>query len=200
MFLMEQLPVDEAKEQQDLKALVRWQRLQDEMQNSEEDLQVLRPHRENTGKVSESGASVIKHGLNAEKTFLQVHYLKGYFLLRSFVGKAGEAVYFAFLRKFVQDFHGQLILSQWLFPPPLHSNGRSGCPDLLPASLPSVVVVAVPATCYKGPTGGGDESKVEEDLVIPRTLPDSSHKQPIVLNVITSHTDICYERIVLSYE
>ncbi|XP_048359401.1 aminopeptidase O isoform X2 [Sphaerodactylus townsendi] len=108
----QQLPVDEAKEQQDLKALVRWQRLQDEMQNSEEDLQVLRPHRENTGKVSESGASVIKHGLNAEKTFLQVHYLKGYFLLRSFVGKAGEAVYFAFLRKFVQDFHGQLILSQ----------------------------------------------------------------------------------------
>ncbi|KAL8203370.1 UNVERIFIED_CONTAM: hypothetical protein K2H54_050222 [Gekko kuhli] len=71
-----------------------------------------RPSKENTGKVCESGASVIKHGLNAGKTFLQVHYLKGYFLLRSFAGKAGEVAYFAFLRKFVRDFHGQLILSQ----------------------------------------------------------------------------------------
>lgn len=35
-----------------------------------------RPKKENTGKVSESGASVIKHGLNAEKIFMQVHYLK----------------------------------------------------------------------------------------------------------------------------
>ncbi|XP_077200691.1 aminopeptidase O isoform X4 [Paroedura picta] len=108
----QQLPVGEAKEQQDLKALLHWQRLRDEIQNSEEDLQVLRPNKENTGKVCESGASVIKHGLNTGKTFLQVHYLKGYFLLRSFAGKAGEAAYFAFLRKFVQDFHGQLILSQ----------------------------------------------------------------------------------------
>ncbi|XP_044302298.1 aminopeptidase O isoform X2 [Varanus komodoensis] len=108
----QQLPVEEAKEQRELKALLRWHRLRDELQNSEEDLQVLRPNKENTGKVSGSGASVVKHGLNAEKVFMQVHYLKGYFLLRSFAEKAGEAVYFAFLRKFVQAFHGQLILSQ----------------------------------------------------------------------------------------
>ncbi|XP_072848428.2 aminopeptidase O isoform X7 [Pogona vitticeps] len=108
----QQLSLDEAREQQKLKALLRWQRLRDEMQNSEEDLQVLRPKKENTGKVSESGASVIKHGLKAEKIFMQVHYLKGYFLLRSLAEKAGEAAYFAFLRKFIQIFHGQLILSQ----------------------------------------------------------------------------------------
>ncbi|XP_034955517.2 aminopeptidase O isoform X1 [Zootoca vivipara] len=108
----QQLSADEAKEQQDLKAVLRWQRLRDEVQNSEGDLQVLRPKKENTGKASESGASVIKHGLNAEKVFMQVHYLKGYFLLRSFAGKAGEAAYFAFLKKFVWAFHGQLILSQ----------------------------------------------------------------------------------------
>nr|XP_016846484.1 PREDICTED: aminopeptidase O isoform X3 [Anolis carolinensis] len=108
----QQLLADEARERQDLKALLRWQRLRDEVQNSEEDLQVLRPNKENTGKVTESGASVVKHGLNAEKTFMQVHYLKGYFLLRFLAGKAGEAEYFAFLRKFVWRFHGQLILSQ----------------------------------------------------------------------------------------
>uniref|UniRef100_A0A670JR89 Aminopeptidase O (putative) n=1 Tax=Podarcis muralis TaxID=64176 RepID=A0A670JR89_PODMU len=110
----QQLSADEAKEQQDLKAVLRWQRLRDEVQNSEGDLQVLRPKKENTGKASESGASVIKHGLNAEKVFMQVHYLKGYFLLRSFAGKAGEAAYFAFLKNFVRAFHGQLILSQVL--------------------------------------------------------------------------------------
>ncbi|XP_019372898.1 PREDICTED: aminopeptidase O isoform X1 [Gavialis gangeticus] len=108
----QQLPCDEAREQQELKALLRWRRLRDEVQNSEEELQVLRPKKENTGETSESGASIIKHGLKAEKIFMQVHYLKGYFLLRSLARKIGEATYFTFLRTFVQKFHGQLILSQ----------------------------------------------------------------------------------------
>ncbi|KAK9408256.1 aminopeptidase O [Crotalus adamanteus] len=108
----QKLSVTEAKEQQELKTLLRWHRLMDEVQNSEGDLQVLRPNKEKTGKVTESGSSVVKHGLNAEKIFMQVHYLKGYFLLRTFTEKIGEAAYFAFLRKYVQAFHGQLILSQ----------------------------------------------------------------------------------------
>ncbi|XP_077673606.1 aminopeptidase O isoform X4 [Eretmochelys imbricata] len=108
----QQLPHDEAREQQELKALLRWRRLRDEVQNSKEELQVLRPNKENTGEVSESGTCIIKHGLNAEKIFMQVHYLKGYFLLQSLAKKIGEATYFEFLRKFVQKFHGQLILSQ----------------------------------------------------------------------------------------
>ncbi|XP_065406490.1 aminopeptidase O isoform X4 [Chrysemys picta bellii] len=108
----QQLPHDEAREQQELKALLRWRRLRDEVQNSEEELQVLRPNKENTGEVSESGTCIIKHGLNAEKIFMQVHYLKGYFLLQSLAKRIGEATYFEFLRKFVQKFHGQLILSQ----------------------------------------------------------------------------------------
>lgn len=37
---------------------------------------VHRPNKENTGEVSESGASVVKHALNPEKPFMQVHYLK----------------------------------------------------------------------------------------------------------------------------
>ena len=35
-----------------------------------------RPNKEKTGHVSDSGSSVIKHGLNPEKVFMQVHYLK----------------------------------------------------------------------------------------------------------------------------
>ncbi|XP_054040623.1 aminopeptidase O isoform X4 [Rissa tridactyla] len=108
----QQLSHDEVKGQQELKALLRWRRLRDEVQNSEEELQVLRPKKESTGELTESGASVVKYGLKAEKTFMQVHYLKGYFLLRSLARIIGEASYLTSLRKFVHKFHGQLVLSQ----------------------------------------------------------------------------------------
>ncbi|XP_035421149.1 aminopeptidase O isoform X2 [Cygnus atratus] len=108
----QQLSHDEEKAQQELKALLRWRRLRDEVQNSEEELQVLRPNKESTGEVSESGASIVKHGLKAEKIFMQIHYLKGYFLLRSLARRIGGASYLASLRKFVYKFHGQLVLSQ----------------------------------------------------------------------------------------
>ncbi|XP_059729523.1 aminopeptidase O isoform X5 [Haemorhous mexicanus] len=108
----QQLSHDETKGQQELKALLRWRRLRDEVQNSEEELQVLRPKKESTGELSESGASVVKYGLKAEKIFMQVHYLKGYFLLRSLARKIGEVSYLASLQKFVIKFHGQLVLSQ----------------------------------------------------------------------------------------
>uniref|UniRef100_A0A8C0UPU6 Aminopeptidase O n=1 Tax=Cyanistes caeruleus TaxID=156563 RepID=A0A8C0UPU6_CYACU len=110
----QQLSHDEIKGQQELKALLRWRRLRDEVQNSEEELQVLRPKKESTGELSESGASVVKYGLKAEKIFMQVHYLKGYFLLRSLARTIGDASYLASLRKFVIKFHGQLVLSQLL--------------------------------------------------------------------------------------
>ncbi|XP_040396704.1 aminopeptidase O isoform X2 [Cygnus olor] len=108
----QQMSHDEEKAQQELKALLRWRRLRDEVQNSEEELQVLRPNKESTGEVSESGASIVKHGLKAEKIFMQIHYLKGYFLLRSLARRIGGASYLASLRKFVYKFHGQLVLSQ----------------------------------------------------------------------------------------
>ncbi|XP_070351687.1 aminopeptidase O isoform X19 [Equus asinus] len=75
-------------------------------------LGMARPNKEETGRVSDSGSSVIKHGLNPEKAFMQVHYLKGYFLLRFLAKRLGDDTYFSFLRKFVHTFHGQLILSQ----------------------------------------------------------------------------------------
>ncbi|XP_004684976.1 PREDICTED: aminopeptidase O isoform X2 [Condylura cristata] len=108
----QQLDPHEAQEQQELRACLRWRRLQDEVQDSADELQVLRPKKEKTGHVSDSGSSVIKHGLNPEKVFMQVHYLKGYFLLRFLARRIGEDTYFSFLRKFVHAFHGQLILSQ----------------------------------------------------------------------------------------
>ncbi|XP_054444063.1 aminopeptidase O isoform X2 [Pteronotus mesoamericanus] len=108
----QKLAPTEAQEQQELRACLRRRRLQDELRNSPEEMQVLRPNKEKTGHVSDSGSSVIKHGLNPEKIFMQVHYLKGYFLLRFLARRLGDDTYFSFLRKFVHTCHGQLILSQ----------------------------------------------------------------------------------------
>ncbi|XP_054110121.1 aminopeptidase O isoform X13 [Callithrix jacchus] len=108
----QQLDPREAREQQELRACLRWRRLQDEMRCSPEEMQVLRPSKDKTGHTSDSGASVIKQGLNPEKIFMQVHYLKGYFLLRFLAKRLGDETYLSFLRKFVHTFHGQLILSQ----------------------------------------------------------------------------------------
>ncbi|KAK5871053.1 hypothetical protein PBY51_003955 [Eleginops maclovinus] len=108
----QKLPLQETAEQSDLKALLRWRRLSDELQNSEEALQILRPNMENTGQVSDSGSSTVKHALNPDKTFMQVHYLKGYFLLRFLASQVGEQQFINFFRLFVKKYHGQLILSQ----------------------------------------------------------------------------------------
>uniref|UniRef100_A0A3B3TVE7 Peptidase M1 membrane alanine aminopeptidase domain-containing protein n=1 Tax=Poecilia latipinna TaxID=48699 RepID=A0A3B3TVE7_9TELE len=99
-------------EQFDLKALLRWRRLSDELQNSNEELQILRPNMDRTGQVSDSGSSTIKHALNPDKTFMQVHYLKGYFLLRFLASEVGDQHLIDFFRLFVKKYHGQLILSQ----------------------------------------------------------------------------------------
>ncbi|KAM9360122.1 aminopeptidase O [Symphorus nematophorus] len=108
----QQLSSQKAADQSDLKALLRWRRLSDELKNSEEGLQILRPNMENTGQVSASGSSTVKHALNPDKAFMQVHYLKGYFLLRFFASQVGEQQFINFFRLFVKKYHGQLILSQ----------------------------------------------------------------------------------------
>ncbi|XP_077079385.1 aminopeptidase O isoform X2 [Siphateles boraxobius] len=109
---VQKLGCREAEEQRQFKALLRWRRLSDELQNSEVELQVLRPNKEKTGEVSESGASLVKHALNPEKPFMQVHYLKGYFLLKFLADQVGEEKFLHFFKVFVGKFHGQLILSQ----------------------------------------------------------------------------------------
>ncbi|XP_045890292.1 aminopeptidase O isoform X2 [Micropterus dolomieu] len=108
----QQLSLQETAGQSDLKALLRWRRLSDELQNSEEALQILRPNMENTGQASESGSSTVKHALNPDKAFMQVHYLKGYFLLRFLASQVGEQQFIDFFRLFVKKYHGQLVLSQ----------------------------------------------------------------------------------------
>ncbi|XP_076747060.1 aminopeptidase O isoform X3 [Maylandia zebra] len=75
-------------------------------------LGMARPNMEKTGQVSESGSSTVKHALNPEKPFMQVHYLKGYFLLRFLASQVGEQQFIEFFQLFVKKYHGHLILSQ----------------------------------------------------------------------------------------
>ncbi|KAM6931154.1 aminopeptidase O isoform 2-T2 [Xenentodon cancila] len=108
----QQLSSQETTEQSELKALLRWRRLSDELLNSKEELQILRPNMEKTGQVSDSGSSTVKHALNPEKPFMQVHYLKGYFLLRFLANQVGAEQLVDFFRAFVRKYHGHLVLSQ----------------------------------------------------------------------------------------
>ncbi|XP_059825844.1 aminopeptidase O isoform X3 [Hypanus sabinus] len=108
----QKLSQETMQEQQQLRSLLRWRRLREEIQNSEEELQVLRPNKENTGEVNSTGATIIKHGRNPGKVFMQVHYLKGYFLLHYLENQVGQKAFLNFLGLFVERFHGQLILSQ----------------------------------------------------------------------------------------
>lgn len=56
-----------------------------------------RPKKESTGELSESGASVVKYGLKAEKIFMQVHYLK-------------VSVVSWFLLKLLYEYHNEFCL------------------------------------------------------------------------------------------
>lgn len=45
---------------------------------------------ENTGQVNESGSSTVKHALNPDKSFMQVHYLKVRYVYGKDWKKAGK--------------------------------------------------------------------------------------------------------------
>ncbi|XP_056017768.1 aminopeptidase O-like [Ostrea edulis] len=92
----------------DLRDLVKFRILTAELQNTVGSLQTLLPD------CSESGGNktFVKNGMNPEKKYLQVHYLKGYFLLRYLEKLAGSVKFLECLRKYVQHFHGKLVSSQ----------------------------------------------------------------------------------------
>lgn len=94
-----------------LRAHIRYRTLASELENSTEELQTLRPMQ---GKdlVDTDGVNYVKNGLNVEKAFLQVHYLKGYFLLKFLSKLVGRAKFNTMIKDFVSIYHGQLILSK----------------------------------------------------------------------------------------
>ncbi|XP_030851550.1 aminopeptidase O isoform X2 [Strongylocentrotus purpuratus] len=107
-----------------LKALLRYQALKAELENTESELQIMRPMAEGPGTgtdVDDGGGGgggdvgFVKNGLNPDKWFLQVHYLKGYFLLHHIAGRLSMEKTLQFINLYVTRCHGQLVLSKDIF-------------------------------------------------------------------------------------
>ncbi|XP_002739704.2 aminopeptidase O-like [Saccoglossus kowalevskii] len=101
----------------DLRSILRYRSLVAELENTEEELQTLRPSGEATvGSESQDGQiHYVKNGLNEDKWFIQVHYIKGYFLLRYLANLVGQSHFDGLIKKYVLRYHCQQVLSQQLF-------------------------------------------------------------------------------------
>nr|XP_045598611.1 aminopeptidase O-like [Procambarus clarkii]XP_045598612.1 aminopeptidase O-like [Procambarus clarkii] len=99
------------EELSDLRAHLKYRTLASELENSMQELQTLRPM-QGENLVDKDGINYVKNGLNPDKTFLQVHYLKGYFLLKYLSRLVGRAKFDAMLKEYVSVYHGQLVLSK----------------------------------------------------------------------------------------
>ncbi|KAK3857377.1 hypothetical protein Pcinc_036365 [Petrolisthes cinctipes] len=95
----------------DLRAHIRYRTLASELEHSAEELQTLRPM-QGDNLMGSDGNSYVKNGLNPDKAFLQVHYLKGYFLLKYLSGLVGRAKFDDMISQYVSEHHGQLVLSR----------------------------------------------------------------------------------------
>ncbi|KAK6188693.1 hypothetical protein SNE40_004821 [Patella caerulea] len=93
----------------ELRSLLRYKILYNELEHTEGHLQLLRP---NQGSDSSENEKFVKDGMNPGKGFMQVHYLKGYFLLRYLEETVGRETFLHFLKKYVVEWHGELVLSQ----------------------------------------------------------------------------------------
>ncbi|XP_071118907.1 aminopeptidase O-like [Haliotis cracherodii] len=96
----------------ELRALLKQKTLLAEVENTEQDLQMLRPNKGEQLLPASEGVQYVKNGMNPEKAFTQVHYLKGFFLLRHLQNKVGLTEFLLFLRHYVDRFHAQLVTSQ----------------------------------------------------------------------------------------
>ena len=95
----------------DLRCLIRHQALQGELNCTPSDHQIMRPMKEKELIDGETNVKYVKNGQNPQMAYTQVHYLKGYFLLHHLSNIVGTNNFFAFLRDYIDLFHGRLVHS-----------------------------------------------------------------------------------------
>ncbi|CAL1264199.1 unnamed protein product [Larinioides sclopetarius] len=102
---------EDSMQYMELKALIRRKALMDEIENTQDDLQILRPsHGQDSKHVIDGvNATVLKNGQNPIKGFIQVHYIKGCFLLKYLSSMIGVQSFMDFLRIYVTKYEGQLV-------------------------------------------------------------------------------------------
>ena len=84
----------------ELRAHIRYRTLKEELDNTDEELQALRPMGE---QGIEQSVPYVKNGINPESSCTQVHYLKGHFLLKYLCDMVSTEKFFALLRKYIHE-------------------------------------------------------------------------------------------------
>ncbi|GFO47949.1 aminopeptidase o [Plakobranchus ocellatus] len=105
----------ETRERLEIRKLLKYRVLKAEINTTREDLQTLRPNGDTScASLSSMNAEpcIVKNGLNPEKTLLQVHYLKGFFLLKHLEELSGRDEFLGTLRRFIDANLGQLFSSK----------------------------------------------------------------------------------------
>ncbi|XP_053393960.1 aminopeptidase O-like isoform X2 [Mercenaria mercenaria] len=98
-----ELTEEEFKEERDIYDYLKYRILEAEVQSTGNDLQTLRKAGD------DKGAKFVSNGMNPDKGFLQLHYLKGYFLLRHLEDTVGCSSLYGFLKDLVKTFLHKLI-------------------------------------------------------------------------------------------
>ncbi|XP_052095484.1 aminopeptidase O-like isoform X1 [Mytilus californianus] len=98
----------EAMAEKQLRMYLKYKTLQNELLTTSADLQTLRPNKDNTGAT----INFVKDGMNPDKRFLQVHYLKGYFLLCYLESFVGLDKFLRMLHSYVITFYKELVSSK----------------------------------------------------------------------------------------
>ncbi|RUS73996.1 hypothetical protein EGW08_018245 [Elysia chlorotica] len=103
----------EARERLELRCLLKYRVLKAEISATSEDLQMLRPNGDTTATDSTDthDPCIVKNGLNPHNTLLQVHYLKGFFLLRYLEQMSGKEEFLEVLKTFIENKMGKLFSS-----------------------------------------------------------------------------------------
>ncbi|GFS00747.1 aminopeptidase O [Elysia marginata] len=109
--------VTETRERLQLRCLLKSRVLKAEISTTSDDLQTLRPNGDASATSSSNSTNanneplVVKNGLNPGKTLLQVHYLKGFFLLKHLEQVSGKEEFLQVLRTFIENKLGHLFSS-----------------------------------------------------------------------------------------
>ncbi|KAL4236056.1 Aminopeptidase O [Mactra antiquata] len=104
----DETPEKDFKLEQEIYDYLKYQTLTSELQSVSEDLQSLR-HCSKDNSTQASDTKFVVNGVNPDKGFLQLHYLKGYFLLRYLEKKVGSYKFHQYLQLFVTTFNHMLI-------------------------------------------------------------------------------------------
>nr|AMO02534.1 aminopeptidase O [Tityus serrulatus] len=105
------------KDYSEVKYMLRLKTLQTELEHTDKELQILRPNQGEIPKEEKNGITIsyIKNGQNIQKGFMQVHYLKGYFLLSHLCKLVGKDQFIQVLKEYIQNYKGQLVESKEIF-------------------------------------------------------------------------------------